>query len=283
MKRLMVTLSSLALVGVACGQVTQNGEDELGGTTSGAPGSGPITGSGGTSSSSTPKPTGSGGKSTGTGGKSTGAGGKVSGFAGTTTVGPFIGGAPSSGGTFSLGGDEGFGGAVEGVGGAPDADEACSLYCAGYTKVCPQAGFGTFEQCTQDCAASLALDNAACSAGKRIAYECIGNALVQAPGSCNLGLAIAQKECGSATPQVDACNATCVASSVYGDGTGCHASAECKGFEVDLNCLDVNSGNVPCTCSIGGKKRWEIATGFPYSKAGCIDDALFRLCADELP
>ena len=52
---------------------------------------------------------------------------------------------------------------------------------------------------------------------------------------------------------------------------------------IDLHCLDVNDGKVPCTCSIDGKEVWDIATGFAYSKAGCTDDTLFRLCAKELP
>jgi hypothetical protein len=175
------------------------------------------------------------------------------------------------------------GGAVISWGGAgPDGTDACALYCTAYAKICPQAGLGTPDECTEECVASLQLDSAACAIGKRDAYECIGNAMLQAPGDCSKALITAKQLCGSATPQVSACNASCVASSVYGGGAdGCHATAVCNGVEVDLHCQDVED-DVPCTCSIDRKPIWDIATGFEHSKLGCIDDAMFRLCAREL-
>ena len=192
-------------------------------------------------------------------------------------------GGVSSGGTVALGGDAGVGGANPDAGRAqPDGTKACALYCSAYAKVCPQTGFGAPDKCTRDCVTSLELDRAACSAGKRAAYDCIGNALVQSPGDCNEALAIANQQCGSAIPQVDACNATCLPS-IFGDGTGCRASAECSGLEVDLHCLEANSGTVPCTCSVGGKEIWDVATGFGNSKTACTDARMFRLCLKELP
>lgn len=275
MKRLMLTLSSLALLGVACGgRVLDRGDGTSGGSDD-APGEGDGTVSG----------TGTAGKPSAVGGKSTGSGGMVgSGKAGATGVGGKSVGLPT-GGTFAIGGgDSGVGGAVIGWGGAgPDGTDACALYCTAYAKICPEAGVGTPDACTQECVASLQLDSAACAVGKRNAYECIGNAMLQAPGDCTKALLTAKQLCGSATPQVSACNASCVATSVYGGGAdGCHATAECNDIEVDLHCED-EGGDVLCTCSMDRKPIWDIATGFASSKAGCIDDALFRLCAKELP
>lgn len=272
MKRLTLALSSLALVGVGCGgRVGQNNDGGSGASAT------PGTGTGGA------------GKSVGTGGKSTGSGGSSSpgmvgsGKAGASGSGGRGGGFPS-GGNFGFGGDSGVGGAVMSFGGAaPDGTEACALYCTAYAKVCRQAGHGAPEKCTQDCLVSLELDNAVCSAGKRDAYACIGNALLQAPGDCNEALIIAKQECGGASPQVRACNANCLPTSISGGGDGCHSTSQCNGSEVDLHCKDTNTGDVTCTCSINGKRIWDIATGFDYSKAGCIDDAMFRLCAKELP
>lgn len=276
MKRLMLTLSSLALLGGACGGRVGLNRDADGFTeaSGGEPGNGTVSGSAGRSS-------GTGGKSTGSGG-SAGPGmvgkGGASGIGGKAVVMP-------TGGTFAFAGDSGVGGAVVSWGGAgPDGAEACSLYCTAYSKVCPEAGFGAPDECIQECLVSLELDSAACSAGKRAAYDCIGNALYQAPNDCNKALAIAKKQCGGATPQVSACNASCLPTSIYGGGgDGCHAEADCNGVHLDLHCTDTNSGDVPCTCSLNGKQVWDIATGFDYSKSGCIDDALFRLCAKELP
>jgi hypothetical protein len=274
MKRLMLTVSSLALLGVACGGRVLDRGDEGSGASGGAPGDGAGTGTAG-------KPSGTGGKSTGSGGSS-GPGVVGSGKAGATGVGGKTLGMPT-GGTFAIGGDSGVGGAVISWGGAgPDGTDACALYCTAYAKICPQAGLGTPDECTEECVASLQLDSAACAIGKRDAYECIGNAMLQAPGDCSKALITAKQLCGSATPQVSACNASCVASSVYGGGAdGCHATAVCNGVEVDLHCQDVED-DVPCTCSIDRKPIWDIATGFEHSKLGCIDDAMFRLCAREL-
>lgn len=273
MKRLMLTLSSLALLGVACGgRVLDRGD---GGASDDGTGTVGGTGSAG-------KPSGIGGKSTGSGGSS-GPGMVGSGKAGATGVGGKTVGMPT-GGTFAIGGDSGVGGAVISWGGAgPDGADACALYCTAYAKICPQAGLGTPNECTQECVASLQLDSAACAVGKRDAYECIGNAMLQAPGDCSKALVTAKQLCGSATPRVSACNASCVASSIYGGGgDGCHATAICKGGEVDLHCEDAALA-VSCTCSIDGEPIWDIATGFDHSKAGCIDKATFRLCAKELP
>jgi hypothetical protein len=274
----MLTLSSLALLGAACGGRVLDRGDGGSGASGGAPGNGTGSGTG-----SAGKPSGTGGKSTGSGGSS-GPGMVGTGKAGTTGVGGKTVGYPT-GGTFAIGGDSGVGGAVISWGGAgPDGIDACSLYCTAYAKICPQAGLGAPDECTQECVASLLLDSAACAAGKLDAYECIGDAMFQAPGDCSKALVTANKLCGSATPQVSACNASCVATSIYAGGVdGCHATAQCNGVEVDLNCQDTNTGDVPCTCSINGKLIWDIATGFDYSKAGCIDEAMFRLCAKELP
>jgi hypothetical protein len=273
MKRLMLTLSSLALVGVACGGRVGLNRDEGG--------NGPSIGS-----TNDGTATGSAGKSVGSDGTSTGSGGSSGpGMVGTGKGGAASGGKAMglpTGGTFAFGGDSGVGGAVGRFGGA--GAEACALYCMAYAKVCPQAGLGVPDQCKQDCLVSLELDSASCSAGKRDAYECIGNALFQAPADCNEALAIAKQQCGGATPQVSSCNASCLPSSIYGGGgDGCHAEADCNGVHLDLHCSDTNSGDVPCTCSLNGREIWDIATGFDTSKSGCIDDQLFRLCAKELP
>jgi|GEM_PF-5633697 len=276
MKRLMLTLSSLALLGVACGgRVGLNHDDGRSPeATGGKSSSGAVTGVPGTSSST-------GGKSTGSGGAS--GPGMVTGKAGFSGVGGKAGGLPT-GGTFAIGGGSGVGGAVPSVGGAgPDGADACALYCTAYAKICPAAGFGAPDECTQDCLDSLELDSDACSAGKRAAYECIGNALYRAPGDCSQALVIAKQQCGSATPHVSACNASCVASQIYGGNGGCHAEADCNGVHLDLHCTETNSEDVPCTCSVNGEQVWDIATAFAHSKLGCIDDALFRLCARELP
>jgi hypothetical protein len=266
----MLTLSSLALLGVACGGRVLDRDD--GGSVASAGASGDDAGTG-----SAGRPSGIGGKSTGSGGSSS-AGMVGSGKAGAAGVGGKTVGMPAGGD------DSGVGGAVISWGGAgPDGTDACALYCTAYAKICPQAGLGTPDECTEECVASLQLDSAACAVGKRDAYECIGDAMLQAPGDCSKALVTAKQLCGSATPQVSACNASCVATSIYGGGgDGCHATAACNGVEVDLNCQDAE-GDVPCTCSIDRKPIWEIATGFDYSKAGCIDEALFRLCAKELP
>lgn len=271
MKRLMLTLSSLALVSVACGgRVALNTDD---GSSGGTPGA--VTGSAGKSS-------GVGGKSSGSGGSS-GPGMVGGGKAGAPGTGGKAMGLPS-GGTFASAGDSGVGGAVPSYGGAaPDGMDACLLYCSAYAQVCPQAGHGAPDACSQDCVESLELDSAACSAGKRRAYECIGNALLEAPEDCSAALVVAKQQCGSATPQVSACNASCLPTSIYGGSDGCHATAQCNGVELDLHCLDLNTGDVPCTCSVNGELVWDIATGFDYSKAGCIDEQMFRLCAKELP
>src|SRR5688572_19554488 len=133
MKRLVLTLSSLALVG-ACGRVSHNGvggggaysesgEDGLPGT------AGRPSGSGGKVSSGS---TGTGGKATGSGGKTTGSGATASSMAGGVT-----------GGVTALGGDVGVGGSGPGAGGAPpNAAVGCNLYCSAYAKICPQAGHG---------------------------------------------------------------------------------------------------------------------------------------------
>jgi hypothetical protein len=281
MKRLMLTLSSLALLGVACGGRVLDRGDGGSGASTGTSGNGDGAG--------TVSSTGSAGRPSGIGGKSTGSGGASSsgmvgpGKAGATGVGGKSAGMPT-GGTFAIGGDSGVGGAVIGWGGAgPDGTEACARYCTAYAKICPQAGLGSPDECTRECVASLQLDSTACAVGKRDAYECIGNAMFQAPNDCSKALITAKELCGSATPQVSACNASCVPSSIYGGGgDGCHATAVCNGVEVDLHCEDP-AGDVPCTCSIDGKPIWDIATGFDSSKAGCIDEAMFRMCAKELP
>jgi hypothetical protein len=282
MKRLMLTLSSLALFGVACGRVSQNGDEQGaddGDGASGGASAGSIASTGGKTSAG--GKTGTGGKSSGTAGKSSGTAGKSSGTAGKSSG--IGGGTPSEGGA-PLSTDTGFGGAEQNAGGAPPgAFEACERYCTAYSEVCPQAGMGAPDQCTTDCVDSLKLDNSACNEGKRAAYDCIANAFFQAGGDCGKALTNAKIQCGGATPRVGACNATCTSTSFEGDGTGCHLGAECKNVEVHLDCLDVNDGKVPCTCSIGGKVVWDIATGYAYSKAACLDEALFRLCAKELP
>lgn len=278
MKRLALTLSSLALLGAACGgRVGLNRDDGDSSASNGPSGGDTVTGS-------TGKPVGTAGKSSTGSGGSSGPGMVGTGKAGASGIGGKTAGLPA-GGTFADAGDSGVGGGAVVWGGAgPDGIDECSLYCFAYGKVCPQAGLGPADECIQKCVASLQLDSAACGAGKRDAYECIGNALLQAGSDCNKALAVAKLQCGGATPQVEACNASCTPTSVYGGGAdGCHAIADCNGVELDLNCMDTNSGDVPCTCSINGRQIWDIATGHDHSKAGCLDQDLFRLCAKELP
>jgi len=281
MKRLALTLSSLALLGAACGgRVDVNRDDGGGGASNGKSDGDAVKGSTGSAG----KPVGTAGKpSTGSGGSS-GPGMVGTGKGGVSGIGGKASGLPT-GGAFAIGGASGVGGAVVNWGGAgPDGIDECGLYCIAYAKVCPQAGLGPADECIQKCVASLQLDSAACGAGKRDAYECIGNALLQAGSDCNKALAVAKLQCGGATPQVEACNASCTPTSVYGDvADGCHAEADCNGYHLDLHCTDSNSAEVPCTCSVNGKQIWDIATGFDYSKLGCFDEDLFRLCAKELP
>jgi hypothetical protein len=271
MKRLLLTLSSLSLVAVACGGISQHTVTDG----SGGGGNDTTTGSGGGQSdpgnmSAGPgMPTMPGGPIAGTGGAAYG-GAKA------------LGGAPgypgkAYGGTFSVGG----GYPVQG-GAPPDGEAECSDYCYTYAKICPQLGFEDPIGCTVECTDDLALSQGNCINGKRIAYACIAAAMRQAAGDCGAALENATELCGSATPDVPACNDDCLPS-VFGDGTGCHASAECAGTVVDLHCLETNGANVPCTCSIGGQPTWKTATNFEYSKLACVDDALFRLCAKELP
>jgi hypothetical protein len=270
MKRLMLTLSSLTLLGSACGGRVNLSPNDNREETAGA-------GSGGglVSAGSELLHAGSGGGSN--------LGGSNAGKAGTLSMLPSPdalaeGGSPSST-------DSGTGGAIPSLGGAPGAEGACQLYCRAYTRACPLAGLGAEDQCTQKCVSSLELDGAACSAGKRAAFECIASAMDDRPDDCNAALAAATKQCGSASPRVAACNANCLPTSVFGGGSenGCHAQATCRGVALELFCEDTNSGDVPCTCSVDGNEVWTIATGFSNSKNGCVDEDLFRLCAKELP
>ncbi len=103
------------------------------------------------------------------------------------------------------------------------------------------------------------------------------------PDHCTPALTPAPRQCGAATPQVSACETQCVAESIYGGGPdGCHATADCNGVSLDLNCMDTSDG-VPCSCSLDGTKVWEIASGHGNSKSACTGAELFRLCARALP
>jgi hypothetical protein len=189
------------------------------------------------------------------------------------------GGARATAGAPELGGDTGSGGGF--AGSPPDAETACALYCRAYTDICPQAGLGPFERCTDDCASSVVGSNTPCARSRLSAYACIGSALSESPDNCNTALGLAKQQCGAASPQEDACSVTCTAQSIYGEGDGCYARADCNGVSLDLSCID-RGDTVPCTCSLDGREVWQIATGFGHSKYGCEDEDLFRLCAQEL-
>src|SRR4051812_44375372 len=104
MKRPVLTLSSLALLGVACGGRVLDRSDGGSGASRGASedGTGTVSGTG-----SAGKPSGMGGKSTGSGGSS-GPGMVGAGKAGATGGGGKTVGMPT-GGTVAIGGDSGVG------------------------------------------------------------------------------------------------------------------------------------------------------------------------------
>jgi hypothetical protein len=190
------------------------------------------------------------------------------------------GGAPASGGAAVGMGGTGFGFAGAPIGtagtnaGAPVVhDQVCTAYCSALAKVCPESmeSVGCYKLCMSD----LATVQQSCRVKRLEDYECIASELPNGV-SCEIGLAIAGKYCGSNGSRPPACVDDECVQEIYGDGSGCHAINLCPNGSADLHCIE--TGGIPaCSCVVGSKVLM-LMTGAMSSKQACVDETLQQQC-----
>jgi hypothetical protein len=193
------------------------------------------------------------------------------------------GGGTASGGVVGVGGTGFAGSPISTAGtnaGVPVVnDQVCSAYCSSLAKVCPDRmeSVGCYKLCMSD----LLTVPQSCRVKRLEDYECIASEL-GSTDSCEHGLALAGKLCGSDGPRPPACPTDECAQEVYGDGSGCHAILKCPHGTADLHCLE--TGSIPaCSCAVSGQPPFMLMTGAMSSKLACVDESLQQYCWVQLP